>query len=168
MALPRGFTAPIVMALGRWKTERMTRRYAAVTDETLRRAAEAVARDTKPATMARERSRGARCRVHNTVRTIVVIFSEIWIFNGLALAPQDSTASTVRARRAGGGGDYGSRKATDRWTPDHRRCHAGGATFGLSRRACRRRDQSRGRRDGRARRAARASAAPVQRRCLRP
>lgn len=43
MALNRGFTAPIVMALGGWKTERMMRRYAAVTDETLRRAAEAVA-----------------------------------------------------------------------------------------------------------------------------
>jgi integrase len=43
MALNRGFTAPIVMALGGWKTERMMHRYAAVTDETLRRAAEAVA-----------------------------------------------------------------------------------------------------------------------------
>jgi len=43
MALNKGFTAPIVMALGGWKTERMMRRYAAVTDETLRRAAEAVA-----------------------------------------------------------------------------------------------------------------------------
>ena len=41
-ALNRGFTAPIVMALGGWKTERMTRRYAAVTDQTLRAAAEAV------------------------------------------------------------------------------------------------------------------------------
>ena len=30
------------MALGRWKTERMMRRYAAVTDQTLRAAAEAV------------------------------------------------------------------------------------------------------------------------------
>jgi len=37
-----GFTAPIVMALGGWKTERMMRRYAAVTDQTLRAAAEAV------------------------------------------------------------------------------------------------------------------------------
>ena len=43
MALNKGFTAPIVMALGGWKTERMMRRYAAVTHETLRRAAEAVA-----------------------------------------------------------------------------------------------------------------------------
>ena len=43
MALNKGFTAPIVMAFGGWKTERMMRRYAAVTDETLRRAAEAVA-----------------------------------------------------------------------------------------------------------------------------
>jgi integrase len=43
MALFAGFTAPIVMALGGWKSERMMRRYAAVTDETLRRAAEAVA-----------------------------------------------------------------------------------------------------------------------------
>jgi hypothetical protein len=40
-----GFTASIVMALGGWKTERMMRRYAAVTDETLQRAAEAVARN---------------------------------------------------------------------------------------------------------------------------
>jgi integrase len=42
MALNRGFTAPIVQALGGWKTERMMRRYAAVTDQTLRAAAEAV------------------------------------------------------------------------------------------------------------------------------
>jgi len=35
-------TAPIVMALGRWKTERMMRRYAAVTDQTFRAAAKAV------------------------------------------------------------------------------------------------------------------------------
>lgn len=42
MALNAGFTAPIVMALGGWKTERMMRRYAAVTDDTLRAAAEAV------------------------------------------------------------------------------------------------------------------------------
>lgn len=42
MALNAGFTGPIVMALGGWKTERMMRRYAAVTDQTLRRAAEAV------------------------------------------------------------------------------------------------------------------------------
>jgi integrase len=42
MALNRGFTTPILMALGGWKTERMMRRYAAVTDKTLRAAAEAV------------------------------------------------------------------------------------------------------------------------------
>jgi integrase len=42
MALNRGFTAPIVMALGGRKTERMMRRYAAVTDQTLQAAAEAV------------------------------------------------------------------------------------------------------------------------------
>jgi hypothetical protein len=42
MALNKGFTAPIMMALGGWKTERMMRRYAAVTDQTLRAAAEAV------------------------------------------------------------------------------------------------------------------------------
>jgi hypothetical protein len=42
VALNAGFTAPIVMALGGWKTERMMRRYAAVTDQTLRLAAEAV------------------------------------------------------------------------------------------------------------------------------
>lgn len=46
MALNAGFTAPIVMALGRWKTERMMRRYAAVTDKTLRAAAEAVSGNT--------------------------------------------------------------------------------------------------------------------------
>ena len=38
----RASPAPIVMALGGWKTERMMRRYAAVTDQTLRAAAEAV------------------------------------------------------------------------------------------------------------------------------
>lgn len=42
MALNAGFTAPIVMALGGWKTEKMLRRYAAVTDATLRAAAAAV------------------------------------------------------------------------------------------------------------------------------
>jgi integrase len=42
MALNAGFTAPIVMQLGGWKTEKMMRRYAAVTDQTLRAAAEAV------------------------------------------------------------------------------------------------------------------------------
>jgi integrase len=41
-ALNRGFSAPIVQALGGWKTERMMKRYAAVTDQTLRAAAEAV------------------------------------------------------------------------------------------------------------------------------
>jgi integrase len=49
MALNKGFTAPIVMALGGWKTERMMRRYAAVTDQTLRAAAEAVAGAEKTA-----------------------------------------------------------------------------------------------------------------------
>ncbi len=38
----RGFTVPIVMALGGWKTEKMMRRYAAVTAQTLQAAAEAV------------------------------------------------------------------------------------------------------------------------------
>jgi integrase len=42
MALNRNFSAPIVQALGGWKTERMMKRYAAVTDQTLRAAAEAV------------------------------------------------------------------------------------------------------------------------------
>lgn len=50
MALNAGFTAPIVMQLGGWKTEKMMRRYAAVTDLTLRAAAEAVA---LPGTLAR-------------------------------------------------------------------------------------------------------------------
>jgi len=35
MALNSGFTAPIVMVLGGWRTERMMRRYAAVTDQAL-------------------------------------------------------------------------------------------------------------------------------------
>jgi len=42
MALNAGYSASIVMALGGWKTEAMMRRYAAVTDKTLRPAAEAV------------------------------------------------------------------------------------------------------------------------------
>lgn len=42
MALNAGFTAPMVMALGGWKTPKMMLRYAAVTDKTLRAAAEAV------------------------------------------------------------------------------------------------------------------------------
>jgi integrase len=42
MPLNAGFTAPVVMALGGWKSEAMMRRYAAVTDRTLRAAAEAV------------------------------------------------------------------------------------------------------------------------------
>ena len=42
MALNKGFSGQIVMALGGWKTEKMMRRYAAVTDATLRAAAEAV------------------------------------------------------------------------------------------------------------------------------
>lgn len=54
MALNRGFTAPIVMALGGWKTERMMRRYAAVTDQTLRAAAEAVSGSEGARTLMRE------------------------------------------------------------------------------------------------------------------
>ena len=42
MALNAGFTGEIVMALGGWKSGRMMRRYAAVTDQTLRAATEAV------------------------------------------------------------------------------------------------------------------------------
>jgi hypothetical protein len=42
MALNAGFTGEIVMALGGWKSGQMMRRYAAVTDQTLRAAAEAV------------------------------------------------------------------------------------------------------------------------------
>jgi hypothetical protein len=44
----RGFSAPIVQALGGWKTERMMKRYAAVTDQTLRAAAEAVSGADNP------------------------------------------------------------------------------------------------------------------------
>ena len=47
MALNKGFTAAIVMTLGGWSSERMMRRYAAVTDETLRAAAEAVSGNTE-------------------------------------------------------------------------------------------------------------------------
>jgi antitoxin FitA len=42
MALNAGFTGEMVMALGGWKSGQMMRRYAAVTDQTLRAAAEAV------------------------------------------------------------------------------------------------------------------------------
>ena len=59
MALNAGFTAPIVMALGGWKTERMMRRYAAVTDKTLRAAAEAVAGNISAAKqLSQEAARG--------------------------------------------------------------------------------------------------------------
>jgi hypothetical protein len=54
MALNRGFTAAIVMALGGWKTERMVRRYAAVTDATLRAAAETVSGSEGARTRMRE------------------------------------------------------------------------------------------------------------------
>jgi integrase len=49
MALNAGFASPIVMALGRWSSERVMRRYAAVTDTTLRAAAEAVSRNGRVA-----------------------------------------------------------------------------------------------------------------------
>ncbi len=49
MALNAGYSTPIVMALGRWGTEKMMRRYAAVTDKTLRAAAEAVSGNLRPA-----------------------------------------------------------------------------------------------------------------------
>ena len=42
VALNAGFSGAIVQELGRWKSERMMRRYAAVTNQTLRAAAEAV------------------------------------------------------------------------------------------------------------------------------
>ncbi len=48
-ALNAGYSGPIVMALGRWKNEKMMRRYAAVTDKTLRAAAEAVSGNLAPA-----------------------------------------------------------------------------------------------------------------------
>ena len=53
----------IVMALGGWKTERMMRRYAAVTDETLRRAAEAVAGQSAIATSSSTAGREERAAV---------------------------------------------------------------------------------------------------------
>ncbi len=58
MALNAGHSTPIVMALGRWETEKMMRRYAAVTDKTLRAAAEAVSGDLRP-TMATGNGNGA-------------------------------------------------------------------------------------------------------------
>ena len=48
MALNAGFGSSIVMDLGRWSSERNMRRYAAVTDATLRAAAEAVSRNGQP------------------------------------------------------------------------------------------------------------------------
>jgi integrase len=42
LALNAGFSGTIVQELGRWKSERMMRRYAAVTNQTLRAAAEAI------------------------------------------------------------------------------------------------------------------------------
>jgi integrase len=64
MALNKGFTAPIVMALGGWKTERMMRRYAAVTDFTLRAAAEAVSGSAplRPIGAASSMTRTGPCR----------------------------------------------------------------------------------------------------------
>ncbi len=69
VALNKGFSPPIVMALGGWKTERMMRRYAAVTDATLRAAAEAVsgnesmnARREAPALPIVEQARDTRRR----------------------------------------------------------------------------------------------------------
>jgi len=47
MALTNNYSTQIVMRLGRWKSERVMRRYAAVTDETLRAAAEAVSGNTQ-------------------------------------------------------------------------------------------------------------------------
>jgi integrase len=46
LALNAGFSSPIVMTLGGWKSEKQMRRYAAVTDPTLRAAAEAVSGNT--------------------------------------------------------------------------------------------------------------------------
>jgi integrase len=58
MALNAGFTAPIVMMLGGWKSEKMMRRYAAVTDRTLRAAAEAISGGhVRPSTIARGKAR---------------------------------------------------------------------------------------------------------------
>lgn len=48
MALNAGFKGEVVMELGGWKTHRMMRRYAAVTDSTLRAAAEAVSGAESP------------------------------------------------------------------------------------------------------------------------
>ena len=57
-ALNAGVTAPILMQLGGWKTERMMRRYAAVTDKTLRAAAEAVAGNLSPSANAARKQAG--------------------------------------------------------------------------------------------------------------
>jgi integrase len=57
MALNAGFTGEIVMALGGWKSGRMMCGYAAVTDQTLRAAAEAVSGHEPLPT---RRTRGAR------------------------------------------------------------------------------------------------------------
>jgi hypothetical protein len=57
MGLDASFTEEIVMALGGWKSGRM-RRYAAVTDQTLRAAAEAVSGHESSFTARRRDNRG--------------------------------------------------------------------------------------------------------------
>jgi antitoxin FitA len=57
MALNAGFTGEIVMALGGWKSGQMMRRYAAVTDQTLRASAEAA---SGPEHVAPRKRRGNR------------------------------------------------------------------------------------------------------------
>jgi integrase len=54
VALNAGFSGAIVQELGRWKSERMMRRYAAVTDKTLRLAAEAVSGSIRPSSVLHE------------------------------------------------------------------------------------------------------------------
>jgi integrase len=62
MALNAGFTAPVVMALGGWKSEAMMRRYAAVTDPTLRAAAEAVSGGGSGSRLWQQRAKSASQR----------------------------------------------------------------------------------------------------------
>jgi hypothetical protein len=92
------------MALGGWRSERMMRRYAAVTDETLRRAAEAVARNGHGMV------RTGSARVYSDRPRL---FAKIWAVPGVrrhqtgdqemrAISPPEAleqVAGVIRARR---------------------------------------------------------------------
>jgi antitoxin FitA len=70
VALNAGFTGEIVMALGGWKSGQMMRRYAAVTDQTLRAAAEAVSGHEHVAPRKRRDNRPISPRSSSPVRLL--------------------------------------------------------------------------------------------------